>query len=269
MSRHGMTVTILLVVAASVTGYLFQQLRVERAARAGLQDQVSALQLALQAAQSAAVPASAMAPPVGNLPAPAASTIEPPVTRPAFTPPPFELDPRKMIYPEFSSDLGLPASQAEALTKSLQQSAPDAEILALLGPKYTEFKAFMDAPDAGRMTDDLRRMLAMTDHPLTDEQARQLVPSIVAEVGRVKGEIVPPGDMSDPRAQMRFLEDLAQAHQASSARIIEAARGYLDPQQVFALQSLYGRQLGSERQRLDMRRAQQQGGTRGAVQNGQ
>jgi len=60
---------------------------------------------------------------------------------PAARMPPFVLDARMRIYPDYGRDIGLSPAQAEELTKLLRQKAPDVEIQALLGWRYAEFKA--------------------------------------------------------------------------------------------------------------------------------
>lgn len=270
MFRYRLSMAALVVVAAALTGHLLHQVRAERADSAELRKQVAALQLELQAARSLAAPptvavpqvAQQVAPPPQTIPAQPATTAGSPASFVPGSTAPFTLDPRTRIYPDYARDLGLSATVADELTRLLRERATDDQIQALLGLKYAEFKAFEAAPEAGRVADELRRSLAATDHPLADADARRLVTAIVAEAERLKAETRPPTVMTDPETElMRFRENLAQARTESNRRIVEAASAYLRPEQVFALQSYYSRQQGSERQMLDIRRGQLQGGT--------
>jgi hypothetical protein len=167
----------------------------------------------------------------------------------------------QLQYPDLARELGMTPAEAEALYDLLMKQQSDvakaAELDALLAGHQQQWKDYQQTLDARRRVSELTNMVNTTS-PMSEQQARMLVSTVVAEQQRRANELRPLGTprADDPRAQLEFDEAAFKAREESNRRTVEAARAYLDEQQVTIMKNAMEGQNTLIRSQLQGRRMQ-------------
>lgn len=278
MSKLTAPMAAALLAALISAGYLWQQLRAERALTAqrqeqntSLQDQVAQLELRLQrAAAMVALPTRPPQAAASSAPVPIAAVAEviPAAVRDRqmLTSAAVNRTRMAVLFPDIEKVLGLTAEESDALAELLRTNPSDAAIEAQLGAKAPQWQEYKVSVEARRRTSELQQMLARSTHPLTDQQVQQLVPTIVTEQQRTAQEALARGPRpTDPRARLDFDEESLKATEARYRRIITASRNFMSTEQVTLMQSSQNRLLATQRANLQVQRAQVEAGGNAAA----
>lgn len=154
----------------------------------------------------------------------------------------------------------------EALKREAQRVSDEmlrkqkAELNAKLAGRQQQWKDYQGSLDARRRVSELTNMVATTS-PLSEQQSRLLVSTVVAEQQRRANEQAALGKPADnPQAQLAFEEQSLKARMESNRRTIEAARAYLTEQQVTIMQNAMDGLNRNMRLMLERQRAQLESG---------
>lgn len=138
----------------------------------------------------------------------------------------------------------------------------NAELVALLGPsKYAKWQEYQPTLNAHRQWNLLLRNSRSRMPELSEQQTKSLVAAIAAEQTRLAGGAkVPRSTSVTPSSQLDQEEYDIKSKEESNARILEAARLYLDEQQYTAVKETMTRLARSDLARSQARRTQLEGG---------
>jgi hypothetical protein len=284
---------------AVVSGWLWQQLREERAINAQLNDRP-------------VVPEVRTAPEVRMVVNPVADPEPAPATPPPPLPPPqtaptiivtqggvnmpgndASILQRQMnfVYPDLAEQLGMTPEQAEALFDLLQkqQSAlvaaslaagagtqdaaefqrlrdnlvqqQEADLAAHLGPAHQQqWEQYRPTLEARRRISELHNMVASSGDPITSAQKQQLLNTILAEQQRRAGEeSLRAYPNMDQRAKLDMELQNLKGREESYRRTQQSASAYLTPAQFAAMKTSQDRLIESSRRALEAQRAALEG----------
>ncbi len=136
-----------------------------------------------------------------------------------------------------------------------------AEFEAMLGPsKARLWQEYQPTVEARRRVNELTMMLASSS-PLTEAQAAPLVANIVAEQKRrAEDERLRTPVPGNTRAQLEFEEQNLRLREESNRRTVDAARAYLNPEQLTLMQDSQKRINDRTRASLQARRERLESG---------
>jgi hypothetical protein len=141
------------------------------------------------------------------------------------------------------------------------QKVQAAELEAQLGPgRSRAWQDYQTTVDARRRVNELTMMLASSS-PITEAQAGPLLSNILTEQKRRATDEslrTPPG--KDPSQQLEFEEQNLQARIESNRRTIDAAKSFMNPEQVSLMQDSMDRFNERTRVSLQARRARLESG---------
>lgn len=155
-----------------------------------------------------------------------------------------------------------------------QRRNNEAEIAAVLGPKYEDWQAYQKSGWARAQVNRLRQSLAMTSEPLREDQLKPLVEAIAREQERMNQQAhlspgaVPslaPGVTMDPRAMSRAAEDWLERTRESHQRIRDAVSSYLTPAQFEQLQRFQEQEIKMQELAVRQSRARMEAQARGEL----
>jgi hypothetical protein len=100
------------------------------------------------------------------------------------------------------------------------------------------------------------RALVASTSPLSEDQARALTATLIAESKRrhVEDDMFPDYLWNDRRGQLQFEEDAVIAREQSNRRILESAQSYLDARQLAVLRESMAQRIERALTRLQARR---------------
>lgn len=137
-------------------------------------------------------------------------------------------------------------------------------VIALLGsaaiwsnsyPQVREYLNEYPTMSRARAGVEFYRDLVATTSALTNEQSEALLETLIAEDRRRSGEYQAQAyALNDPVGRLESQESSLLAREASSRRVIESARAYLDEKQIAAIQDYLDRSTADARARLQARR---------------
>jgi hypothetical protein len=159
--------------------------------------------------------------------------------------------------PGYSGDDALIREELERASTEIP-ALQAAELAALLGPeKYRQWQEYQPMLNARRQVTLLLRNIRSSFPPLSDTQLELLAASMAAELrltGSERGamRLLP----TDTRLVLEQEERDLAAREQGNARVLAAARAYLDEQQLSVLRETWASSIRSERVRLDVRRKQ-------------
>jgi len=200
---------------------------------------------------------------------------------------PRRLELQALNYPDIGEELGLSQAETTVLLDLLQQQAtllagvPNdytggdelfrqeidragkeirrmqaAELEALLGSgRFQRWQEYQPTLNARR---EVAR-LPMKEMPLTAEQSRSLVTTIIAERRNAGTNAQSRSALPDSRARLEQEERDLQAMEASNARVLQAARTYLSERQLATVAQAMASQVKSANNRLQALRRQLEG----------
>jgi hypothetical protein len=133
------------------------------------------------------------------------------------------------ILSQRATNAAAPPNAGESALQIFQREgqAREAEIAALLGSKYAQWKTYKQELPARHQVKDLEAVLDASGTPLSDERARSLVSAITSAV-KAYDQQNGPGESPEKR-RIR----------------VDAASAYLSPQQQEAFRKMLDRQLSS------------------------
>lgn len=282
MAKKALPIMITIAVSALIAGYLVVQLRAERQSVAQLRAQAAALATPVAGPQSLA-PAQPESPapeheipgnePPGNpAPAPANAPARQQiiVMRADGTP---DTDPTagarfqiRMFWGDIEKDLGFSAEQMEALVQLVARgNVTPAEFDAVTGGRYPELQERQRFGLTQNRVSNLRRQLASSPAPLTDQQEVRLQEAFMAEFRRTDEETAAYPRPTEARALLDLDAQRLRIAEASNERLMAAARTFLAPEQIAVVQGSLDSLLNSQRRSLETRRLQLEAGGSGAA----
>lgn len=172
--------------------------------------------------------------------------------------------------PMFGPTPGAPPDQADIRERQQafaeQRKNNEAEIAAVLGPKYGEWQAYQQNGWARGQVTRLRQTLALSGEPLRQDQIKPLVDAIARE--QSPAQMASPYTISGrPNAEMqaRTAEDMLERTRQSNERIRMAASGWLSPAQLEQLQRQQERELKMQELAVRQQRARAEAQARGEL----
>jgi phage shock protein PspC (stress-responsive transcriptional regulator) len=131
---------------------------------------------------------------------------------------------------------------------------------AIWSRSYPELRQYMDErpaiTQARASLETYETLAATTPSPMSDEQSRALLATLVAEYRRRREEHeMRDYPWGDRHAQLDFEQDTVSGREASNRRIVESAKGYLDATQLALIQDYMARDIARARTELQTRRA--------------
>ena len=173
--------------------------------------------------------------------------------------------------PMFASSDGSPPSETEIRERQRmyeeQRRKNDAEVAAVLGPKFDEWQAYQKNSWSRMQVTQLRQALSTTDEPLRQEQMKPLVEAIAREQQHImtpmrSGAInTRPDAASQARMAEEWLERTAQSHE----RVRTAVQGLLSPSQFEQLQRQQQQALKMQELNARQQRARADAQARGEI----
>jgi hypothetical protein len=235
-------------IASVLIGFLFLELRAERAAAAQLRERVAQLSGTVPSTTSLATgPGTASA----ALPSASSAGDAP---QPAN---PLPIAARAIFSEAIRRELELTKEQGEEFVRLLRSNGSDADYVALIGgEKYEQYQEIQRAQSRAQRVGQLRTTLADTRHPLTDGQAAQLDQLLAAEQRRRAEDTKARPRPTEPRALLDYDETTLRATQAATERMIADARAFLSFEQAAMLESQLTGTLSQQEDNLRLRRAQ-------------
>jgi hypothetical protein len=135
-----------------------------------------------------------------------------------------------------------PASVAErSAALEEQQKANDAELQAMLGSKYSQWKDYNDSRTAWAERRDLRAVLDAGGIPMTDAQSKSLIGALAAEQRDITQQIRAAASQGLPTADVR-----ARYSPERRQQLLAAAAPHLTPQQLEGYRGLLERAAQKE-----------------------
>lgn len=135
-----------------------------------------------------------------------------------------------------------------------------AEVADFLGPvREQAWQEYQQTLGARKQVGQLGTTLTASGHSLSDSQSESLLATMATEQQRLKEETRYIALTYDPRSQSDRQEATLKATEESNQRIVDAARSYLNPQQLAALKSSMAQRSAMARAVSRAQRAQQQG----------
>jgi hypothetical protein len=150
-----------------------------------------------------------------------------------------------------------------------QRKQNEAEIAALLGPKYTEWQQYQQDGWARAQVSNLRQALALSDEPLRTEQVKQLVDVIAREqqqlAPRAQGSSM--GATGRPTAEMmaRWTEERIEQTKQAHERIRLAASSFLSASQYEQLRRQQEQEIKLQELHARQQRARAEAQARGEI----
>ena len=241
-------------IASVVIGFLFLELRAERAVATQLRERVAQLSETGSSATSLApgprmasptLPSaiSAAGPPQPANPLPVAGGSGPPLAA--------------LFSEAIRTELALTKEQGQQFVRLLGSNGTEADYVALIGPeKYEQYQEIQRSQARAQRVGKLRTNLSDTRHPLTDGQAAQLDQLLAAEQRRRADDTKARPRPSGPRELLEYDEATHRATQAATERMIADARAFLSVEQADMLEAQLTGSLSGQEGNLRIRRAQ-------------
>lgn len=164
---------------------------------------------------------------------------------------------------------GTPPTEAEIQERRRafeeQRRKNEAEIAAVLGPKYNEWEQYQQAGWARSQVAQLRQSLAVTDEPLRPDQVKPLVDAIAREQKQVLSTRMTPTTSNDPMARVRMAEEWLERTAQSHERIRAAVSGLLTPAQYQQLERQQQQELKMQELSVRQQRARAEAQARGEL----
>jgi hypothetical protein len=150
-----------------------------------------------------------------------------------------------------------------------QRKHNEAEIAALLGPKYNEWQQYQQDGWARAQVSNLRQALALSDEPLRTEQVKQLVDVIAREQQQLapRAQGLNMGATGRPTAEMmaRWTEERIQQTKQAHERIRLAASSLLSPSQYEQLRRQQEQEIKLQELHARQQRARAEAQARGEI----
>jgi hypothetical protein len=134
----------------------------------------------------------------------------------------------------------------------------DAELAAVLGPKYSEWQDYQQNTWSRSQVTRLRESLAGSDEPLRQDQLKPLVQAMAREQQQIQQSSMRaryPVGFTGPEAQMRMQEEWLERTAQSHERIRNAVSSLLTPSQLQQLQEQQDQERKMQELNLRMQRA--------------
>jgi hypothetical protein len=145
-----------------------------------------------------------------------------------------------------------PAVRDDANRRRMElQRRQDESLTAMLGPgRYSQWQEYQQTRGPRQQVMQLARTFEGMGASLTAEQSRSLTTAYIAEQKRQSEEMqrmITDLRQPDPANQARMMEERFKIQAESNRRIVDAARGHLNAQQLDALQASLDQELAMNR----------------------
>jgi hypothetical protein len=146
-----------------------------------------------------------------------------------------------------SSAEGNPPPSAEERSAALQaqQQANDAEMQAMLGSKYSQWKDYNETRSAWQQRRDLGAVLDAGGIPMTDAQSKSLITALATEQRYITQQNRDAANQGRP-----FSESMVRYTPERRQRLLDAASLHLTPQQVEGYRGMLERAATQEQSML-------------------
>jgi hypothetical protein len=149
-----------------------------------------------------------------------------------------------------------------------QRRTNEAEIAAVLGPKYNQWQEYQNNGWARSQVSQLRQTLAITNEPIRSDQVKPLVEAIAREQQQMTRGFrtpLPQGRAMDAQTQVSLAEEMLERSAQSHQRIRDAVTGLLTPTQLEQLQHQHGQELKMQELSVKQQRARAEAQARGEI----
>jgi hypothetical protein len=150
-----------------------------------------------------------------------------------------------------------------------QRKNNEAEIAALLGPKYSEWQQYQQSGWARMQVSNLRQALALSNEPLRTEQVKPLIDAITREQQQLapRAQGLNMGATGRPTAEMmaRWTEERIEQTKQAHERIRLAVSGLLSPSQYEQLRRQQEQEIQMQELHARQQRARAEAQARGEL----